>query len=105
MVHNYIITEIEREISSGIINKVSFIIESHHEEIGERYNGEIEITGSIDAPDFIEFENVTKENVLNWITSRVDTTIIETENSASIANLTNLLSVPTTQTGLPWDQE
>ncbi len=41
MVHNYIITEIEREISSGIINKVSFMVDSHHEEVGERYNGEI----------------------------------------------------------------
>ena len=63
MVHNYRITELEREISTGIINRISFIVDSLHEEVGERYNGEIEVTGSIDTPGFIEFENLTQEKI------------------------------------------
>ena len=102
MVHNYRITDLEREISTGIINRISFIVDSLHEEVGERYNGEIEVTGSIDTPGFIEFENLTQENVLSWITSLVDTALIEQENSASIANM---ISTPPAinGTGFPWE--
>jgi len=104
MVHNYVITELEREISGGVVNKICFMVDSLHEEVGERYNGEIEITGSIGAAGFIEFESLTKENVLSWITSIVDTASIEQENSSSIAGMISATPPSTTTEGLPWDE-
>jgi len=101
MVHNYKITELEREISTGIVNKISFMVDSIHDEVGATYNGEVEVTGSIDTPGFIEFENLTQENVLSWVTSLVDTTLIEQENSASIANIIST-PPPSTGIGFPW---
>ena len=47
--------------------------------------GDTELTGSVDDADFIAFEDLTEEIVLGWITSSIDTSIFETENSSSIA--------------------
>ena len=64
--------------------------------------GDIELTGSVDDAGFIAFEDLTEEIVLGWATSSIDTSIFETENSASIAQQVIQRAAITTKSGTPW---
>ena len=64
--------------------------------------GDFTLTGSTTDEGFIPFENLTEETVLGWVSSNVDKTLIETQNSSSISELEIREETKTEIYGTPW---
>ena len=102
MNHIWKIYDLKRVIADGIVTKITYACESSKDNSSTRKIGDIELTGSIDDDGFIAFEDLTEEIVVGWVTSSIDTSIFETENSASIAQQVIRRAAITTKTGTPW---
>ena len=102
MNHVWKIYDLKRVIADGIVTKITYACESSEDNSSTRKIGDIELTGSIDDDGFIAFEDLTEEIVLGWITSSIDTSIFETENSSSIAQQVIQRAAITTKSGTPW---
>lgn len=102
MEHNWKIYNLKRTIAEGIVTKVTYGCESNHENTTTRKVGEFSVTGSVDDPGFIAFENLTQEDVLGWIDTNIDKAAIETANSSSIAEVIVRIASRTEITGMPW---
>ena len=102
MNHVWKIYDLKRVIADGIVTKITYACESSEDKSSTRKIGELEITGSIDGDGFIAFEDLTEEIILGWVTSSIDTSIFETENSASIAQQIIRKAAITTKNGTPW---
>jgi len=102
MNHIWKIYDLKRVIADGIVTKVTYACESSEDNNSTRKIGDIELTGSVDDDGFIAFEDLTEEIVLGWATSSIDTSIFETDNSASIAQQVIQKAAITTKNGTPW---
>tara|TARA_Y100000114_G_scaffold156044_1_gene181822 strand:+ start:1500 stop:1844 length:345 start_codon:yes stop_codon:yes gene_type:complete len=102
MNHNWKIYELRRTLSDGVVNEITFGCESELNSITARKIEDLEISGSAGDPGFIPFDNLTENDVLGWIYSTVDTSSIETLNSASIAQSISASAAITEGYGLPW---
>ena len=102
MNHVWKIYDLKRVIADGIVTKVTYACESNKDKFSTRKIGDTELTGSVDDAGFIAFEDLTEEIVLGWITSSIDTSIFETENSSSIAQQVIQRAAITTKSGTPW---
>lgn len=102
MNHVWKIYDLKRVIADGIVTKVTYACESNKDKFSTRKIGDTELTGSVDDAGFIAFEDLTEEIVLGWITSSIDTSIFETENSSSIAQQVIQIAAITTKSGTPW---
>jgi hypothetical protein len=102
MNHVWKIYDLKRVIADGIVTKITYACESSEDNSSTRKIGDIELTGSVDDAGFIAFEDLTEEIVLGWATSSIDTSIFETENSASIAQQVIQRAAITTKSGTPW---
>ena len=103
MQHNWKIYDLKRTISDGVVNLVSYACESEHSGYGTRKIGELTLSGSASDPGFIAYDSLTEANVLAWVTSSVDTSSFESENSASIASTIVAQAAITESNGKPWD--
>ena len=103
MDHIWKIYDLESVITDGMVTNVTYACESNLVGIGTREIGEISLTtGSASDSDFIAYADLTEATVLGWITGSINTTAIETSNSASIARDKTALDAVTTKTGTPW---
>ena len=102
MNHNWKIYNLKRTIADGVVNLVTYAVESEHSGYGTRKIGELTITGSASDPGFIAYDSLTEANVLAWVTSSVDTSSFESENSASIASTIVAQAAITESNGTPW---
>jgi len=102
MNHTWKIYDLKRTIADGVITKVTYACESNEADSGTRKIGELTVVGSADDTDFVLYEDLTEDIVLGWITSSIDTSSIETENSASIAASIVLRAAITESNGTPW---
>jgi hypothetical protein len=103
MTHNWKIHNLKYTISDKMVIRVIYECESSHENISDKKIGQLQLTtGSISDPGFINYENLTEEIVLGWVSSSIDMSSVEALNSASIAGKGNRIDVITTQEGLPW---
>ena len=113
MIHTWYIKNLERNTSDGMATKAYYEcktlydLEGQRYPVGENYYGQVTLTtGSVSDPDFIAYENLTENVVLGWITGSIDTTTIETQNSASISQrvqaFLELEAEKTQSEGLPW---
>ena len=103
MDHIWKIYDLESIIADGMVTSVTYACESNLDGIGTREIGDISLTtGSASDSDFIPYTDLTEAGVLGWITGSIDTTAIETSNSASIARDKTALDAVTTKTGTPW---
>ena len=102
MNHNWKIYDLKRTIADGVVKSVTYACESEHSGSGTRAIGELTVTGSASDPGFIAYESLTEANVLAWVTSSVDTSSFESENSASIASTIVAQAAITESNGTPW---
>jgi hypothetical protein len=102
MEHTFKITNLNRVIESGLINKVKFKLETTHEGYYSSFASAIKISGSIDDESFIEYDNLTEEIVLGWITGSLPVASMQHYNSSSIAEQISLYVAPIEDTGTPW---
>tara|TARA_R110000803_G_scaffold56450_1_gene113779 strand:+ start:1788 stop:2129 length:342 start_codon:yes stop_codon:yes gene_type:complete len=113
MNHTWYIRDLKRTPTSEVVTKVDYECKTQINLQGQRfpvaknYYGEVILTtGSVSDPNFITYENLTENVVFGWITGSIDTTSIETQNSASIAQriqtFLQLEAEKTEEDGLPW---
>jgi hypothetical protein len=62
------------------------------------------ITTELDEPsgDVIPFDDLTEEQVLTWVMSKIDQTSIETQVSNELSSLVEVENSKTTDNKLPW---
>lgn len=104
MTHTWQIINLTRTISDGVVNKIDYGCFSEHEGESTRTISDLEITGSVDEPGFIAYEDLTENDVLGWVYSNVNQSEIETANSASIAAQVIAKAAITEASGIPWGE-
>ena len=103
MDHIWKIYDLESVIADGMVTNVTYACESNLDGIGTREIGEISLTtGSASDSDFIAYNDLTEATVLGWVTGSIDTSAIETANSASIAASITAVATRTKAEGTPW---
>lgn len=102
---NWRIYNIIRTLPEGLVIKVTYGCEIKSTNFQDRKVGTIEITGDVNSPDFIPFENLTEELVVTWVKDALgDDAVLAIENALE-TRLTikeNALTNKGTQEGLPW---
>ena len=73
---------------------IGFLADKH------KVNDKVTIISS--DTDFIQYENLTQDIVLGWITGSLDVNAIQTANSASVAVKIAEYNAETEANGLPW---
>lgn len=102
MEHTFKITNLDRVIESGLVNKVKFRLETTHGIFSESFPSAYKLSGSTEASDFINYEDLTEEIVLGWITGSIPVASMKHYNSSSIALQESEYTAPTTELGTPW---
>lgn len=102
MNHTWKIYDLKRTIADGVITEITYACESEYSGSGTRKIGELAVEGSADDADFIEYEDLTQTDVLGWVDSNIDKSLIETQNSASIASSIIARAAITESNGTPW---
>ena len=92
------IQDLTRETSTGVVKEVEWSLDFIHERVLNRKKGVEYLTGSSSDPNFIEFDNLTEDIVLSWITGSLDQTSLKTEISSSQFNLLRSIDIDKT----PW---
>ena len=87
MQHILKIYGLQRAEPNGVVDSIMYGLESNHNNHTERYISTLAITGSSTDEGFISYENLTENTVLGWVTSSIDISAIEVQNSASIAQI------------------
>ena len=64
-----------------------------------RTYGTVSFSPDPDASDFVPFEDLTEETVLDWVKGELDTDSIE----ATLASKLEEANAPKTVSGLPWE--
>lgn len=104
--HVWKIYDLERVIADNVVTKITYACESKGNRAQTRKVGNIEISGSVEDDNFIPYEDLTEEIVLGWVTSLIDTSIFEAENSSFMEQQRSeraaLLAAKTTEEGTPW---
>ncbi len=103
MIHTWKIYNLERTITDGVVNKVTYACETNNDQFSNRAIDSITITGSTSDEGFIPYENLVEGDILAWVTSSIDTSIFETQNSSSIATMVSASAAITKAEGLPWE--
>ena len=102
MNHNWKIYDIRRTIVGDLVRNVTYACESDYSGSSTRHVGDLPLTGSASDPDYIPYANLTEGIVLSWVTGSVNDTLIESNNSQSIADQINAIAAVTESHGLPW---
>jgi hypothetical protein len=102
MTHNWKIYDLKRTISEDVVTEVTYALQTEFSGSNARSISTTPVTGSIDDPDFIPFNDLTEEVVLSWVTGSIDVQSLETANSASIAKRIARKAARTTTNGTPW---
>ncbi len=103
MQHTWSITNLERNLNTGLITTASYSCNTTCSGSMQRNVGEYSLPyKSPSNPDFVAYEDLTEEMVLTWVTGSIDYSAIETSNSASVAEQINYEQSKTTDDGVPW---
>lgn len=102
MTHSWKIYNLKRVIADGVVTDVTYACESQLSNSSTRKIGNLALVGSAEDTDFVAYEDLTQDIVLGWVTSSIDTSLIETENSASIAQQIVVRAAITESNGTPW---
>lgn len=99
------VAQIKRKPDTGLVFEVTYIMNFELEDQKDRHVGLVELTGDPNSPDFISFENLTEEVVLNWVESKLGQTKIDefTQNAETrLKKRIDREKNPEFLTGLPW---
>lgn len=102
MEHIWKIYNLERITANGFVTEVTYACESSNGSISTRSIGDLTLTGSIEEPGFVPYENLTESEVLGWVNASIDEAAVETANSASIAAMVIARAAITSSNGMPW---
>ena len=103
MTHTWKILDLKRTISNGVVNLVAYGCFTEHEEERTRTIADLEVTGSVDDPGFISYDDLTQEDVLGWVDANVDKAAIESQNEDKINPYIAQKAAVTEANGTPWE--
>ena len=104
MEYNWVIHDLESIISDGMVTRVVYGCEANYSGSSDSFIGSINITtGSSSDSSFINYENLTQDIVLGWVTGSIDQSTIQSNLSASIADYIVELAAVTSSIGKPWE--
>tara|TARA_R110002153_G_scaffold2576_2_gene12503 strand:- start:1409 stop:1717 length:309 start_codon:yes stop_codon:yes gene_type:complete len=102
MKHTLKITNLNRVIESGLVNKIKYRLETTHGDFSEEFPSSIKISGSISDAGFIDYSSLTEDIVLGWISGSLPMKSMEHYNSSSIASQELAFTASLTEIGTPW---
>ena len=105
MVINWKIINLKRQLESGIVFEVSYLVQTEKDGVFDRIIGSLPFDGNDGSPDFIKYEDLTEDIVINWIKSTLgEAKIAEIENKliSTIEARIEKINNQTTASGMPW---
>tara|TARA_R110000782_G_scaffold270454_1_gene371295 strand:- start:992 stop:1294 length:303 start_codon:yes stop_codon:yes gene_type:complete len=100
MEHTFKISKLHRKVENGLVNKVKYRLETTHENYTTVNPSAIKLEGSI-SENFINYEDLTEDVILGWITGSIPVASMKQYNSASIAEHFNPIPLQEEE-GTPW---
>jgi hypothetical protein len=102
------IAQLKRKPTTGLVFEVTYIMNFKLQNETDRKVGMIEFVGDVNDPNFIPFEDLTEEIVLDWVTTTLgeeEISATETEFEARLQERIDKKNNPEFLTGTPWEQE
>jgi len=99
------IAQLKRIPDTGLVTYVTYIMNFELEGEIDRLVGSITLTGDVNDPDFIPFENLTEEDVIAWVQAdlgAVEISTIEADYQAQLEERILNNQNPEFLEGTPW---
>lgn len=81
------IGNLTRNSTDGLVYDVEYSYETYMSGSSARKWGIVTVTGSASDPNFTQFDDLTQDIVLGWITGSFDIPTLQTELSSSVSKL------------------
>jgi hypothetical protein len=99
------IAQLKRIPDTGLVTYVTYIMNFELEGEIDRLVGSITLTGDVNDPDFIPFENLTEEDAIAWVQAdlgAVEISTIEADYQAQLEERILNKQNPEFLEGTPW---
>lgn len=99
---NWKIQQLKRINTTGLVIEARYSVSMNQNGVIVSHLDKVQLEGDSDDPNFIPYNNLTEQIVLDWVKQKVD---VETIEAQILEELTaKQASKPTNQikTGLPW---
>jgi hypothetical protein len=99
------IVDTTRNISTGLIIEITYLYEAILASELSRTIATLNVTGDPTSPNFIDFEDLTEEIILQWVKSvlgQQQVNEIETNVQAEVTSMQAAADAVTEAHGLPW---
>ena len=83
------IYNLKRQSSDGLVLEVEYACEMNISGSTDYTIGKLILTGSSSDSNFVSYDNLTENIVLGWVTSSIDTSIVESDLNNKITNIIN----------------
>ena len=107
MTETWNIIDLKRKPDSGLVFEVIYVVVLNLDGFQGSHGGIVELDGSFDDPNFIPFNSLTEEIVIDWVKDKIgeDEIIrIQSEISALLEERIESERNPEFLTGTPWGQ-
>ncbi len=105
MITTWKIAQLKRISDTGLVTHVTYIMNFELEGEISRHVGSITLTGDVNDPNFIPFENLTEEDVIAWVQAElgaVKIRAIEADYQAKLEERILSKQNPEFLEGTPW---
>ena len=107
MIHTWEIHDLVRNLSDGLVTTASYSCDTEYSSsygfISSKTVGDLHLPSkSTSDEDFVDYNNLTENTVIGWVTGSIDKSSIESKNSSSIAERVIYEASKTSDNGTPW---
>lgn len=95
------IANLERTLPSGVVFNIHYTVDAVDGEHTVGAYGSIPVAGDPNANDFIAFDDLTEETVIQWVIDQLGQEKL-TEIESTLAQQIELQKNPKSAQGLPW---
>lgn len=96
------IKNMRRQADTGLVIGVRYECIAELNGATESTVGRVRLSGDVNDPNFIAFENLTQETVIGWVKDQLGVDKVAAVEAATEAKHNPAPVVESTQTGLPW---
>lgn len=103
---NWKILNLKRKPNSGLVIEVTYVMNFKLQDESDRNIGMIELEGDENDPNFVPFEELTEEIVLDWVKSELgeeEMGEIESKHQSIMEDRIYKKANPEFLDGLPWE--
>jgi hypothetical protein len=106
MTTNWNIAGMKRLTENGLVVEVTYIFKAEQDNVLDRKVGSLNFTGNTNDPDFVAYEDLTEEIVLDWVYTALGSqkTQIETEVTTNVTNRLEQIQNNPYGNGVPWNR-